>query len=492
MIHRGVARAAGILAGCALLLSPTACEKKTHRASQLEYRNLMAASMAEDDRAGALEEFVRRFPEPKTNPNLARACQHLAQYHARAGRPDTAASWYESALRAKPDDPDLLNRLGYHYANEGMNLDRAVEVLELAVRLSEERGYPERRQGFFKDSLGWAHRMRGDLPRAVVLLEEACRLAPGVPILREHLAEAYRAIGERERALELYLELFLEKRGTEPRSRSGLTALGEEGGPELARRIARRIEQGLADLQEADMRDTASEGAVLIRLTGNDGQPIVGSLFKPPRPGGGAAGPSPARAGGVLLLHGLGSDRGAATQTARLLAENGLFALTLDLRGHGASVSEALATPHQFTEDLEANLAAARQDAGVALDYLRRQPGVDGSRIGAVGEGLGGLVATRALDGTSSRETALVILSPWGQAEAYRPHLESLGAEAIFVLAASEDRAASSALQKLTGDRDPISMESVLVPGAARGFQLLREDPDLRGRFASFLSRRLQ
>src|SRR3989475_1845120 len=45
----------------------------------------------------------------------------------------------------------------------------------------------------FKDSLGWAHRMRGDLPQAVALLEEAGRLAPDVPILREHLADAYRA-----------------------------------------------------------------------------------------------------------------------------------------------------------------------------------------------------------------------------------------------------------------------------------------------------------
>jgi Tfp pilus assembly protein PilF len=237
MIHGGMVRALGIVGVAVLLLSLPACEKKTHRDSRREYQSLMSAPMSEDDRAEALEAFIRRFPETKTNPNLVRACQHLAQYHARAGRHDLATSWYERAVRARPDDPDSLNRLGYHYANQGVNLDRAVEVLELAVRLAEERGYPDRRQGFFNDSLGWAYRMRGDLPRAVELLEEAGRLAPGVPILREHLAEAYRASGEPDRAIDLYLQLFLETRGTEPRYRIGMMAIGEEGGPDLTRRM---------------------------------------------------------------------------------------------------------------------------------------------------------------------------------------------------------------------------------------------------------------
>jgi dienelactone hydrolase/Flp pilus assembly protein TadD len=492
MIHGGMVRALGIVGVAVLLLSLPACEKKTHRDSRREYQSLMSAPMSEDDRAEALEAFIRRFPETKTNPNLVRACQHLAQYHARAGRHDLATSWYERAVRARPDDPDSLNRLGYHYANRGTNLDRAVEVLELAVRLAEERGYPDRRQGFFNDSLGWAYRMRGDLPRAVELLEEAGRLAPGVPILREHLAEAYRASGEPDRAIDLYLQLFLETRGTEPRYRIGMMAIGEEGGPDLTRRIEQHIDKGLRDLEEADARDAAAEGAALVRLTASDGQPIVGSLFKPSSSRGTTAGLPSGGSGAVLLLHTLGSNRGAATQAARLLAENGLFALAVDLRGHGASVSEALASPHQFTEHLESNLGAAQRDARLAVDYLRRQRGIDGSRIGAVGEGLGALVATRALDDASSRGAALVILSPWGQAEAYRPHLERLGAETTFLLAASDDRAASSALVKLAASRDPTSPSYILVPGAGKGFQLMREDPDLRERFAYFLTRRLR
>src|SRR5262249_7286811 len=152
------------------------------------------------DRAAALEAFVARYPETKTNPHLVRACTMLAEHHAREGRFEVAASWYERALRASPDDPDLMNAAGYFDATHGIALDRAVSILETAVRLSDERGYPARRRGFIRDSLGCAHRARGNPSLAVVLLEEADRLAPGVAIIREHLAEAYKDLGEREKS----------------------------------------------------------------------------------------------------------------------------------------------------------------------------------------------------------------------------------------------------------------------------------------------------
>ncbi|HEU4402383.1 MAG TPA: tetratricopeptide repeat protein, partial [Candidatus Polarisedimenticolia bacterium] len=207
-----------------------ACEKETHRASRREYQEIMARALPAAEQAKALESFVERYPEPKTNSNLARACRTLAEYHARADHPDIAASWYERALRADPDDPDLLNALGYHYARNGLNLDRAVSVLETATRLAEERRYSARRQGLIKDSLGWAYRARGDLPLAVAFLEEACRLAPGVPIVREHLADTYRAIGERDKAVAIYLDLYLQGRATDTRLRGVLGEIGREGG----------------------------------------------------------------------------------------------------------------------------------------------------------------------------------------------------------------------------------------------------------------------
>lgn len=231
-----------LLMSAALALLP-ACEKEIHRASRREFQRLMARDLPPEEQAAALEAFVRDFPERKTNPHLARACTILAFYHARAERPDIAASWYERAARASPDDPDLLNALGYHYARHRMNLDRAVSVLESAARLAEERGSPPRRQGFIKDSLGWAYRERGDLPLAVALLEEANRLAPGVAVIEEHLAEAYRALGERDKAVAIYLDLFVKGGGRSPSLRRTLVEIGREGGDRLSREIDRRIRE---------------------------------------------------------------------------------------------------------------------------------------------------------------------------------------------------------------------------------------------------------
>ncbi len=475
--------AAGLLGGC---------EKETHRAARAEFQALMARGMDPSEEARALEAFVERFPEPKTNPYLTRAESLLADYHARAGRIDIAASWYERAVRASPNDPDLLNALGYLYASHGINLDRAVAVLEAAVRLAEERGYAPRRLGFIKDSLGWAHRVRGDLALAVALLEEACRLAPGVPILRSHLADAYRAIGEREKAVAIVVDLYFQERATDGRLRETLEAIGREGGPALAKEIARRLDEGLRALQQADRREAEAEGATLVHLGTADGARLNGSLFLPNEGSGRRPSAGPVRrSGGVLLLHALGSSRHAASPEARALARRGLVALTLDLRGHGGSVSEALPGPHAFTEHLAENLRSAEQDARAGLLFLERHPRVDRSRLGLVGAGLGALVAVRVLDDPGPRRAlAVAILSPWGRAEAYRLHLGRLDPAAILLASGVEEEAASSTIETLS--RDLGGARTLLVPGAGSGYDLDARDPDLNETVAAFLAQRLR
>jgi Flp pilus assembly protein TadD len=240
-----VRRGAGLLLAVVACLLAAACEKGTHRAARRAWQDLMARGLPAAERAAALEAFVRDYPEPKTNPYLRRACVLLADHHGRAGRQEVAASWYERAVRAEPDDPDLLNVLGYHYARHGLNLDRAVVVLERAVRLAEERGLPPRRQGMIKDSLGWCHRMRGELSLAVALLEEADRLAPGVTAIREHLAQTYRALGENDKALDLYLDLLVRAPGGKEAYRLEIAAIGAEGGPARRRAVERRLEAAL-------------------------------------------------------------------------------------------------------------------------------------------------------------------------------------------------------------------------------------------------------
>lgn len=188
-----------VLLGVSLIGMTVGCEKSRLIASRGEFRELTSRSTSDEQRIIELARFVERRPERKTNPHLTQACTAIGRYHARAGRAALAAAWYERAVAAIPDDPTLLNLAGYHYAEHGTSLERAIGMLSHALHLALARDYPPRQIGFFKDSLGWAFRGRGDLRKASMLLGEARELAPDVAIIEKHLAQVDHEIEMRER-----------------------------------------------------------------------------------------------------------------------------------------------------------------------------------------------------------------------------------------------------------------------------------------------------
>jgi tetratricopeptide (TPR) repeat protein len=88
------------------------------------------------------------------------------------------------ALQLKPDQPLVLNYLGYSWIDRGENLDRGLKMIEKAVKLKPEDGY-------ITDSLGWAHYRMGDYAGAVQYLEKATELVPQDPTINDHLGDAY-------------------------------------------------------------------------------------------------------------------------------------------------------------------------------------------------------------------------------------------------------------------------------------------------------------
>lgn len=180
---------AAILLGVVLLGSTAGCEKRRLHSSRIEFRELSSRSLSEEERIIALTRFVERRSDIKTNPYLTQACTTIGRYYARRKRAALAAAWYERAVAAAPDDPSLLNLAGYHYAQQRKSLDRAVEMLSHAVELGLEKDYSQRQVAFFKDSLGWAFRGRGDLRQAITLLTEAHESAPEVTIIEQHLEQ---------------------------------------------------------------------------------------------------------------------------------------------------------------------------------------------------------------------------------------------------------------------------------------------------------------
>lgn len=110
--------------------------------------------------------------------------------HERAGAWDAAEADFRRALALSPDQPLVLNYLGYSWVDMGRNLDEALEMIRKAVEQRPDDGY-------ITDSLGWAHYRLGDFDEAVAWLEKAVALAPVDPVINDHLGDALWRVGRR-------------------------------------------------------------------------------------------------------------------------------------------------------------------------------------------------------------------------------------------------------------------------------------------------------
>ncbi|HNR34776.1 MAG TPA: tetratricopeptide repeat protein [Candidatus Hydrogenedentes bacterium] len=108
--------------------------------------------------------------------------------------PDTEKH-LKACLEIRPDDPEILNFLGYLYADHNINLDEAEKLLKRAVELDPGSGY-------YLDSLGWVYYRRGQADKAIELIRKAILLMDSDDAeLRNHLGDAYLLKGDTARAL---------------------------------------------------------------------------------------------------------------------------------------------------------------------------------------------------------------------------------------------------------------------------------------------------
>jgi tetratricopeptide (TPR) repeat protein len=106
---------------------------------------------------------------------------------------DRAEQDFLRALELEPDQPLVLNYLGYSWVEQGVQLERAKTMIETAVAKRPEDGY-------ITDSLGWVLYRLGDYEGAVGHLERAVALEPGDPVINDHLGDAYWIVGRRNEA----------------------------------------------------------------------------------------------------------------------------------------------------------------------------------------------------------------------------------------------------------------------------------------------------
>jgi tetratricopeptide (TPR) repeat protein len=92
------------------------------------------------------------------------------------------------ALELFPEQPHVLNYLGYSWIDQGINLDDGMTMIKRAVEQRADDGY-------IVDSLGWAYYRLGNMDEAVKQLERAVELKPEDPTINDHLGDAYWRVG---------------------------------------------------------------------------------------------------------------------------------------------------------------------------------------------------------------------------------------------------------------------------------------------------------
>ncbi len=146
--------------------------------------------------------------------------------HERLKQWDQAEADFRRALELNPDQPQVLNYLGYSLVERREKLDEALDMIERAVAARPDSGY-------IVDSLGWVLFRLGRYDEAVEHMERAVELMPVDPVVNDHLGDVYWAVG---RAREAEFQWKRALSFVDPEDTDG------EADPE---RIRRKLEVGL-------------------------------------------------------------------------------------------------------------------------------------------------------------------------------------------------------------------------------------------------------
>jgi len=162
---------------------------------------------------------------------------NLGVVFSEAKRTQEALEYMERAIEQNPNNASALNYVGYTWAEQGDNLDRAEDYIVRALDLRPD-------DGFIIDSLGWVYYMRARplfdtgrkeeakkyLDRALRELLRAQELTGGDPVVSEHLGDAYLLLDQKKRALQNYREAvdLTPREGEQPDLLEKLEALQRE------------------------------------------------------------------------------------------------------------------------------------------------------------------------------------------------------------------------------------------------------------------------
>ncbi|MBB3930600.1 tetratricopeptide (TPR) repeat protein [Kaistia hirudinis] len=158
------------------------------------------------------------------------------------------------SLELSPNQPQVMNYLGYSWIDQGINIDEGTDLIKKAVELKPDDGY-------IVDSLGWAYYKTDRYPEAVAQLERAVSLLPDDPTINDHLGDAYWKAG---RQLEATFQ-WAHARDLNPEK------------PEDKARILAKLAKGLDKVEESRVA-SATGNTVTDATTADAAKPMPKTL----------------------------------------------------------------------------------------------------------------------------------------------------------------------------------------------------------------------
>lgn len=163
-------------------LEALAAEQPTRAEPLIELGDILRSHSRFADAIGAYNRALERIPKPM--PDDWRVFYSRGVSFERTGQWPRAEADLERALELRPEQPLVLNYLGYTWIDKGEKLPEAVKMIQRAVAQRPNDGY-------IVDSLGWAYFRLGDYAHATETLEHANELVPEDATINDHLGDAY-------------------------------------------------------------------------------------------------------------------------------------------------------------------------------------------------------------------------------------------------------------------------------------------------------------
>ena len=151
------------------------------------YADLLSDDERYEEAASTLNKAIEETGEANAGWTL---------FYLRGASEERAGHWsigetdLKKSLKLKPDEPEVMNYLGYAWVDRGEHLPEAVAMLEKAEALQPD-------SGAIVDSLGWARYRTHDYASAIIDLERAIQLDPSDPEVNNHLGDVYWRVGRR-------------------------------------------------------------------------------------------------------------------------------------------------------------------------------------------------------------------------------------------------------------------------------------------------------